>query len=345
MIRENSQYTILVVGLGSMGKRRIRNLKMMGFKKIYGYDTRIDRAEESKTILGITIVKNVDDAIKEFKIEALIISVPPEIHHKYINTAIENGIHFFVEASVVDQGMEEAILKLKNKKIIAAPSSTLYFHPAIQKIFLLVKNKELGDITNFIYHSGQYLPDWHTYEKVEDYYVSKKETGGAREIVPFELTWITKLLGFPDYTTAIVKKTIKIDGAEEIDDTYNVLLNYNNFILNLVIDVVSRHATRKLLINGSKKQLIWNWDDNCIKIFDPNNEKWDVWSYEVNSSAVGYNKNITEQMYMDELHNFFDAIEGKAEFFNSMEYDHRILKLLYSIEESSKQKEVKLIKN
>ena len=337
MIKQELQYKILVIGLGSMGKRRIRNLKVLGFKNIYGFDLREDRRVNDKDLDNVIIVDNVDEAIKLFNIEVMVISVPPDIHHLYMNKAIENNIHFFVEASVVDEGMEEIISKLKNKKIIAAPSSTLYFHPAIQKISSILKSGEFGTITNFIYHSGQYLPDWHSYEKVEDYYVSKKETGGAREIVPFELTWITKILGFPKQVAGIVKKTIHIDGAENIDDTYNALLNYDGFILNLSIDVVSRHATRKLLINGSDKQLVWDWDDNCIKIYDSKTEEWGSWDYKVNSAADGYNKNITEQMYMDELINFFDTIEGKTDFFNSMEYDHKVLKLLYAIEKSSKE--------
>lgn len=337
MEKQKIQYNILVVGLGSMGKRRIRNLKVLGFKNIYGFDIRNDRKQMNKDLEGVIIVDDVNEAIKTLNIEAMVISVPPDIHHLYMTKAIENSIHFFVEASVVDDGMEEIIAKLKSKKIIAAPSSTLFFHPAIKKITSLIQNGELGTVTNFIYHSGQYLPDWHSYEKVQDYYVSKKETGGAREIVPFELTWITKIFGFPKQVSGIVKKTIKIEGAENIDDTYNALFNYDGFILNLSIDVVSRHATRKLLINGSDKQLVWNWDDNCIKIYDPTTEKWELWDYQVNSAATGYNKNITEQMYMDELVNFFEAIEEKADFFNSMEYDHKVLKLLYAIEKSSQQ--------
>ncbi|HOZ86239.1 MAG TPA: Gfo/Idh/MocA family oxidoreductase [Bacteroidia bacterium] len=338
MYRGNFDYSILVIGLGSMGKRRIRNLKAMGFKKIYGFDLRDDRQEEARALYGIQVVNDVDIAMRELKIEVLIISVPPHLHHLYINRAIENEIHFFVEASVVDEGMEEAITKLKSRKIVAAPSGTLYFHPAIQKIKSIIESGDLGHVTNFIYHSGQYLPDWHSYEKVEDFYVSKKETGGAREIVPFELTWITKLLGFPNQVAAVVKKTIQIKGAEEIDDTYNILLHYDGFIVNMTIDVVSRHATRKLLINGADKQLTWNWDDNCIKIFDPATGEWDIWNYESNDSAPGYNKNIIEQMYIMELHNFFDAIENKNDFFNSMDYDHKVLKLLYTIENSSSRK-------
>ncbi len=345
MIKQELQYKILVVGLGSMGKRRIRNIKALGYKNIYGFDIRVDRRGGDNDLKDVVIIDNVDEAIKTLNIEAIIISVPPDIHHFYINKAIDNNIHFFVEASVVDYGMDQIIDKLKSSKIIAAPSSTLYFHPAIQKIFTIIRNRELGTITNFIYQSGQYLPDWHSYEKVQEYYVSKKETGGAREIVPFELTWITKILGFPKQVAGIVKKTIDIDGAENIDDTYNALLNYNGFILNLSIDVVSRHATRKLLINGSEKQLVWNWDDNCIKIYDSKTEKWELWEYKINLAALGYNKNITEQMYMDELINFFEAIEGKKDFFNSMEYDHKILKLLYAIEKSSQESKFENFEN
>lgn len=338
MKRDRLDYIILVIGLGSMGKRRIRNLQAIGFTNIFGYDLRSDRKKETKDLYNITIVEDVNAFILKHKTDAFVISVPPDAHHTFIKIAMDNSIHFFVEASVVDDGMEECVRVLKNKNIIAAPSSTLYFHPAIKKISELVKKDALGTISNFIYHCGQYLPDWHTYEDVSEYYVSKKETGGAREIVPFELTWITKLLGFPKQVAGIYKKTIQIKGADNIDDTYNALLSYDRFIVNIVIDVVSRHATRRLLINGDKKQLVWNWDENCIKIYDPLTDVWEKIEYQGSPSAAGYNKNITEQMYFDELHNFFDAIEDKQPFFNTMEYDHKILKLLYCIEASSEEK-------
>ena len=105
--------------------------------------------------------------------------------------------------------------------------------------------------------------------------------------------------------------------------------------MNLTVDVVSRQATRRLLINGSEKQLLWNWEDNAVRIFDPRLDSWSSWDYKVNSSAAGYNKNITEQMYLDELVNFFDAVNGKCDFFNSLQYDYQVLKVLYAIERSS----------
>ncbi len=332
----STDHKILVVGLGSMGKRRIRNLMNIGFSHIAGYDTRQDRIDEASRLHAMSIESDPSTALSAGKYSALIISVPPDAHHIYIDLAMKHNVPYFVEASVVDTGMAEVVERLKSNNLVAAPSATMYFHPAVKKIYELVNSGVLGDITNVSYHSGQYLPDWHTYEPVSDYYVSNPDTGGAREIVPFELTWLTKLFGFPRRVCGVVKKTIEIQGAEHIDDTYNALLDYDKLIINLVVDVVSRYATRKITINGSERQLTWSWDENEIKIFNPQTESFDKHTYELNSAAEGYNKNIAEQMYAEELINFFEAIEGHKPFFNSIEYDHRILKLLYSIEESSR---------
>jgi len=326
---------VLVIGLGSMGKRRIRNLQAIGVTQIWGVDVRADRREEAKKTYKIKTSDNFDAVINQIGFNALVISLPPDIHHIYMKKAIDIGIPAFIEASVVDTDFELMIQKANERGVLLAPSCTLCFHPAIKKINDIVKNGELGTISNYLYHSGQYLPDWHTYEKVSEYYVSNKATGGAREIVPFELTWITKLLGFPDRVVGFYKKAIELEGADQIDDTYNMLLDYKGFIFNLSVDVVSRCATRRLTINGDKKQLYWCWDDNMIKLFDGVTNNWENIEYEIVSAQSGYNKNITEQMYIDEMTAFLNAIINGTNFPNSMIEDQRVLKILYDVEKSS----------
>lgn len=325
---------ILVIGLGSMGKRRIRNLQALGISKIIGVDLRNDRTEETRQKYKIDTFNNFDEVIKNYKFDAFIISLPPKIHHIYMKKALELSIPAFIEASVLDTDFSQMIQQAKEKKVCLAPSCTLFFHPAIKKISDIIKSRELGDISNFLYHSGQYLPDWHTYEDVSEYYVSKKETGGGREIVPFELTWITLVLGFPKRVVGLYKNAIKINGADEIDDTYNLLMDYGKSIFNLSVDVVSRYATRRLVINGSKKQLYWNWDDNMIKIYDPESKNWDEIRYETISAQTGYNKNITEQMYIDEMESFLKAARNESPFPNTLEHDYQVLKTLYAVESS-----------
>lgn len=324
----------LVIGLGSMGKRRIRCLKALGYNNIIGFDPRSDRRVEATEKYKILCFDNYQKALDEFSPDALIISVSPDKHNIYIKSAIENKIHFFVEASVVDDGLQESMTSLKNTKIIAAPSATLFFHPAIELISSIVKSGDLGKISNILLHSGQYLPDWHTYESVSDYYVSNRATGGAREIVPFELSWFTKIFGWPRLIAANYRKTIDIPGAEYIDDTYNILLDYSNYLAVITVDVVSRFATRRLVINGSSKQLYWSWDDNVVRVFDPLKNKWEEHSYEMKNAEVGYNTNIGENMYIDEIKNFVEAINGEKPFFNTMEEDLRVLELLYKAESS-----------
>lgn len=325
---------ILIIGLGSMGKRRVRNLQALGIKNIIGFDKREDRRNESVEKYQIEVVSSLEEAISNFKIDAFVISLPPDIHHIYMKKALELSIPAFIEASVVDTDFEEMIIESKEKGVCLAPSCTLFFHPAIKKIAEIIKNGDLGIISNFLYHSGQYLPDWHTYEDVNEYYVSNKETGGGREIVPFELTWITLVLGFPKRVVGLYKNAIQIKGAEDIDETYNLLMDYGNSIFNLSVDVVSRYATRRLTINGDKKQLYWNWDDNMIKIYDPQTNNWNEIKYETISAQSGYNKNITEQMYIDEMEAFLNAAKNEKDFPNTLEHDHQVLKVLYAVESS-----------
>jgi len=336
---------VLVIGLGSMGKRRIRNLQALGFTAVFGFDKREDRVKEAASLYKIKTFTDFEEAHQSSGAKAFVISLPPDIHHVYMKKAVALNTPFFVEASVVDTDMEKIIAEARQKKVFAAPSSTLYFHPAIQKIFQLVKGNYLGNLSNVLYHMGNYLPDWHSYEQVSDFYVSKKETGGAREIVPFELTWMTKLFGFPMQLASTVKKTIEIEGAKEIDDTYNSILDYGDFTIMLTVDVVTRHATRRLLINGSLRQLEWDWNANAVKVFHHDKQEWEVFTYETIAAAGGYNKNITEQMYIDEMSAFFKGIGDPASYVNTLEEDHKVLKLLYLMEESYATKkfvEVKL---
>jgi predicted dehydrogenase len=284
----------------------------------------------------INIINNFDDIIN-CDTFCWIISTSPESHDLYIDKAIRLHIPSFIEASVLDTNFDYFIKKSKDQDLLLAPSCTLYFHPAINKIKELIDSNKIGQISNVLYHSGQFLPDWHTYESVSDFYVSKKDTGGAREIVPFELTWLTKIFGFPNRVCGFYKKAIEIIGAEAIDDTYNLLLDYDSFILNLSVDVVSRWPTRKLLINGSIGQIIWDWDDNCVKFFNAELNEWVRFDYNLSPSQAGYNKNITEQMYIDELDCFLKAVLNINPFKNNLSDDWKVLKILYAAEKSSNE--------
>ena len=48
---------------------------------------------------------------------------------------------------------------------------------------------------NYIYHIGQYLPDWHPWENYKNFFVGDRRTGGVREIFGIDLPWLLDAFG------------------------------------------------------------------------------------------------------------------------------------------------------
>lgn len=321
----------LIIGLGSMGKRRIRCLKSLGYKEIIGYDLREDRRRESEEKYQIEITKKMEDVDLK-SIEAMIVSVPPDSHLDYAKIAILNKIPSFLEASVISEHTLEILREKRGIDIFIAPSCTLKFHPIIKDIKELLNSGKYGAMTNFTFHSGQFLADWHPWEDVKNFYVSKRETGGAREIVPFELTWLTDIFGFPKEIKGYYDKTFNV-GAD-IEDSYAFTMRYEKGIGSVMVDVVSRYATRSLIVNLERAQIRWNWEEGVLKVFESANNRWIHFHQPEGKAESGYNKNIIEQMYIDEIEGFIKGIKDRTKYPNTIENDLKILQLLDEIENS-----------
>jgi predicted dehydrogenase len=320
----------LVIGLGSMGKRRIRCLKALGYTDIVGFDIREDRQKETAEKYGVkTVGKLKEVSVSQF--DALIVSTPPDKHAQYAKIAIDYNKPAFIEASVILDEVKE-IKDYNKKNIFIAPSCTMRFHPMIKDITAIIKSKKYGKVTNFSYHCGQYLPDWHPWEDVKDFYVSNPVTGGGREIVPFELTWIVDTMGFPKDAKGFFEKTI--DFGADIEDSYAFALKYDGMVGNIIVDVVSRYATRNLIINLETAQIKWNWDEECFKVYEVEQNLWITYTQPKIITAEGYNKNINEKMYIDELELFIKGVENQSLYPNTIEDDIKVLEILEKIEQS-----------
>jgi len=319
----------LVVGLGSMGKRRIRCLKFLGHADIIGIDKRDDRRSEVKNSYNIETIGDIND-INSNDIDALIISTPPDKHLDYIVYAIENSKPAFVEASVILRGLSEANISAKKNKVLIAPSCTFRFHPGIKMIKEIIQSNQYGKVTNFSYHSGQYLPDWHPWEKVTDFYVSRKEVSACREIVPFELTWIVDIMGPVKNGSAFYGKTM--DVGADVDDTYAISMEFDGSYGIMIVDVVSRFAVRSLLVNMEEGQLKWDWSDNHIKLFNTKDKNWKKIKFSVGKAEDGYNPNIIEEMYIEEIETFIKSIRNQQLWPNTLDDDIKVLKTLHKLE-------------
>ena len=322
----------LVIGLGSMGKRRIRCLLSLGHKKenIIGFDLRDDRRNEAMEKYGVATVNDIKK-IDFANVKAVVVSLPPDKHFLGVKIAVDNNKPVFIEASVVLEDVLE-IKRYNNEKVYIAPSCTMTYHPMIKDIKNIVVSGRYGKVCNFSYHSGQYLPDWHPWENVKDFYVGQRITGGAREIVPFEFTWLVDLLGFPEEVKGYFKKTI--DFGCEIEDSYTCSINYGNIVGTMIVDVAARYAVRNLVINLEKAQIQWRWDKKQIELYEAETGRWIYLEQPTATSVSGYNENINENMYVEELGTFIKGIDNHNLYPNTIDKDIKVLELLKSIEDS-----------
>jgi len=327
---------ILVIGLGSMGKRRIRNLKVLEYKNIYGFDIRLDRCKEVENKYKIKTFANFEDAIEFSNPNILVISTPPDKHMFYANFAFNHSIDAFIEASVVDSDkIFELSQKLENKNFLILPSCTMRYFPFVKELTTLVKNNTIGKILNINYQVGQYLPDWHPWENIKDYYVSNIETGAAREIVPFELTWLNELFGKPKELSCIKRKLSDLN--TNIDDIYHIILEYpGNILTNLTIEVISRpKATRELTILGSLGKIIYSQEKNELKYTHTDIDNWKYINFK--DTNIENNYIYSETPYIEEIKDFMDSIKlhkNKQKIFytNTLKNDYDVLQNLYNLE-------------
>jgi predicted dehydrogenase len=317
-----------------MGKRRIRNLQALGEKEITGFDLREDRRAEVEGKYGIRTFISFEEAIARFSPQALVISVSPESHMQYAWQGLEAGLSCFIEASVVDA---DRILKLsrasEGKPMVMAPSCTMRYFPGPRLVKEILRSGRLGKVLSVNYQTGQYLEDWHPWEEIGSFYVSQRNTGGAREIVPFELTWLNDIFGVPVPLACV--KTKLTDMPVQIDDIYHCLLSYPQGVLaNITVEVISRpSATRELRVLCSRGELVMSADENCVRTLTVGEVDWTRIPLGSGTLEIGYIN--PEEPYIAELSDFVMAARAGDPllFPNSLRDDWGVLQVLYGLEQ------------
>jgi predicted dehydrogenase len=328
---------LLVIGLGSMGKRRVRNLQALEQKDVAGFDLRADRRSEAHAKYGIAVFDDLGAALSRYKPDALVISVPPQHHLEYARTAVDAGLPCFIEASVVDaDGIQELARRIEGSDLVVAPSCTMRYFPGPKQVKELIGAGAIGKPLNISYQTGQYLPDWHPWEPIADYYVSRRETGGCREIVPFELTWLNDVFGEPQPLACVRGKVSDI--AADIDDVYHCLLRYpDNVLANVLIDVISRPvATRELRVLGSEGTLVFSADEHCVRYCNVHTgQEWVRVPLTRGNVQQGYIN--PEEPYIAEMSDFLAAVAARdpRRFPNTLAADCAVLHTLYQLERLS----------
>jgi predicted dehydrogenase len=321
---------IVVIGLGSMGKRRIRLIKEMYPEYcISGVDGREDRRNESENLFEINVYPTIDEAGKSNTIDCAFVCTSPLSHDAIIEECLTNGWNVFTEINLVSDGYEKN-MKLANKNnCMLFMSSTFLYREEI--CYLHEKIKQSGG-WNYIYHVGQYLPDWHPWESYKDFFIGDKRTNGCREILAIELPWITQTFGNVIDSHAVSDKIT--DLKINFNDNYIIQFTHENGNKGvLIVDVVSPYAVRMLEVYAENKYFQWNGTPETLYEFDSDNGKLKQVSLnEKTQHQEGYRTFVVENAYRNEIKEFFETLSSSNKPVYGFEQDLKVLQLIDSLE-------------
>ena len=300
---------IIVIGLGSMGKRRLRLLKERKDVELFGIDSQESRCEEVKEKFGITCFKTIAEAVESENIEAAVISTSPLSHAAFIKECLTHNLHVFTEINLVQDGYEENMALAKEKNLVLFLSSTFLYRKETQTIIEKVQNAKCP--LNYIYHVGQYLPDWHPWESYNSYFIGNPRTNGCREIMAIDLPWVVSAFGPIKSVSAIKSKNTELNII--YNDNYLITLEHESGHKGVfAVDVVARKSGRNIEIFGEQLHLSWNGTADSLKVFNINEKKDEVVLFDDASEHVeGYAAFVTENPYREELNSFLKQIADR----------------------------------
>lgn len=297
---------IIIIGLGSMGKRRIRLISEHKDVELYGIDSQESRCTEVREKFGIECYSSIDEACNAHAIEAAIISASPLTHAAIIKDCLQHNLHVFTEINLVQDGYEENIALAKEKGKVLFLSSTFLYRE--ENLIIIDKVKSAKCSLNYTYHVGQYLPDWHPWESYNNYFIGNPKTNGCREIMAIDLPWIVTAFGPIKNVYSLKSKMTNLN--VNYNDNYIVVLEHETGAKGVfVVDVVARKPYRHFEVYGENLQIRWDGEPDTLFEYDIENKK-DIQLIQENKAEhiEGYAAYIDENPYREELKAFMGLV-------------------------------------
>jgi predicted dehydrogenase len=264
---------ILVVGGGSMGRRRLRDLTYLNPGGLLLLEPVAERSEQMSLAFNVPSYSEFERALEQ-KPEAIVVSTPPALHEPYVRRAIQDRKHVFAEVPFVLN--YEALLEISAKAAagqtgVLGISHTIRYYPPYRLIYDLLERNRIGKPLYLEYSLGNYLPDWHPYEDYRKFYASDQALGGAgMDMLLHELSAIQWWLG---RVTTVQARLSKLSSLEiRGPDCHDVLMQFANGAVGFFHhDVIERGTVgRHIRIVGEEGTLEWHQNRPAIRVYMDN---------------------------------------------------------------------------
>lgn len=253
---------ICFIGVGSIAKRHIRNLrKICVDRKIeivieaYRHNSDISPVEEIGKIYN-SITEVPDDY------DIIFITNPTALHLDSLKEFHNKGKNFFIEKPVVslNQIDEAKKFKLRDEAVyyVACP---LRYSTVIQYV---KENVPIDSIISVRCISSSYLPSWRPGQDYRKTYSAQKDLGGGVSIdLIHEWDYLVYLFGQPDRIHSFIGKKSDLD--IDSDDYAIYIAELKDKIIELHLDYFGRNTIREICLFTKEDTIVGDIENHYIK--------------------------------------------------------------------------------
>lgn len=263
---------VLVVGLGAIGQRHVRNLRVLlgdqlellavrsrGLSRVLDDQLRVESPDGLCEKYEIRAFRSLEEALA-CKPAAAFVCNPTSLHIEAAVAIARAGCHLFIEKPLAHEyaGVEELIAIVEHQHLVATVGYQLRFHPCLTAAHGLLQSDAIGRVVAVQAEVGEYLPHWHTYEDYRGTYGARRDLGGGTLLSQIhEMDYIYWFFGLPEavFTLGGHLSTLEID----VEDVTSTLMRFARgglqFPVHLHQDYLQRPPRRRCRIIGDQGRI------------------------------------------------------------------------------------------
>jgi predicted dehydrogenase len=318
----------LIAGLGSIGRRHMRNLVALGETDIILFRTRKATMPEDE-LAGYPVETDLQEALAKHKPDAVIVANPTALHLDVAIPAAEAGCAILLEKPIshsterLDQ-LEAAVKKSGSKVLVGFQ---FRFHPGMLRARQLISDGEIGRVISAHAHFGEYLPAWHPWEDYRKGYAARADMGGGVVLTQCHaLDYLPWLVGRVESAWGFVGKLSDLE--VDVDDTAKIGLRFQGGALgSLHLDYNQQPPAHYFEVIGAQGSLQWNLSDGATRIYRAEKKDWEAYPL-----SAGWERNV---MFMEQMRHFVSVVRGESEPSCSLEDGARVQRLVQAIRDSN----------
>jgi predicted dehydrogenase len=241
---------ILIAGLGSVGRRHLRNLVALGERDLVLLRSHRSTLPDDE-LAGFPIETDLEAALAR-RPEAVVIANPTALHLDVALPAARAGCHLLIEKPVSHtlEHLDDLADAQRRSGARILVGHQFRFHPLLRRLRELVASGEVGEPRWAQAHYGEYLPGWHPWEDYRTSYSARADLGGGALLtLCHAFDWLAWILG-PLSCDAARVATLGALGVD-VDDCADVWLSSRTGAAATVhLDYYQRPAAQWLSVAG-----------------------------------------------------------------------------------------------